>query len=385
MKITVLTTEYNPLHNGHVYHIRKTREHFPDNYLVGVMSGSFTLRGEPAILDKFTRARHAILAGLDAVIELPAFSSFLNGELFAKSSMSIAKLIDADSISFGSECGNVNELVELNDVLENPSDDFQSVFQSNMAEGKSYPRSLCETFSTLYPDKPYADILNEPNNNLALMYLKAIKDSVITPFTVKRSDTGFHSDTPTQNLLSASGIRKKLLSGNTQCLSEFLPDFVLQDLLESNYSKLNDFSTLILFKLRTMPVEKLAEIFDVAEGLENRFVKCVNEVQTLDELLEKVKSKRYTLSRLKRILLCALFDVTKSKVNLLENLSYGRLLAVNKEKTDLLSHLKSHGIITRYSELKEKHKPIWDMENSYSDTHALLLGKILQNRNTLFI
>lgn len=386
MKITVITAEYNPLHNGHAYHIAKTRERFPNNYLVGIMSGSFTQRAEPAVLDKFTRARHAILAGLDAVIELPAFSSFLSGELFAKTSMDVAKLLGATAISFGTERGDISKFQEINEIIENPSLEFNKVFQKNMDDGKSYPRALCETFKSCYPNDDYADILTHPNNTLALFYMRAIKDTTITPFSVLRSDNGFHSDTPLNNFLSASGIRERLFNGNFDDLTPFLPDYVLHDLKNAKYDNLKEFSTLVLFKLRTMKKQDIARIFDVSEGLENRFVKYVNEVNTLDELLEKVKTKRYTLSRLKRIALCALFDITQKQVKEFEkSQTYGRLLAIKKDKTALLSHLKKCGIITRFSDLQDRDDSLWKIENTYADTHALLLRQKVTNKNTFYI
>ncbi len=386
MKITVITAEYNPLHNGHAYHIAKTRERFPNDYLVGIMSGSFTQRAEPAVLDKFTRARHAILSGLDAVIELPAFASFLSGEQFAKTSMDVAKLLGANAISFGTECGDISKLQEINRIIENPSDGFHELFQKNMDDGKSYPRALCETFRAFYPNEDYADILAHPNNNLALFYMRAIKDTDITPFSVLRSDNGFHSDAPLNNFLSASGIRERLLKGDFENLKYFVPDYVLLDLKNAKYDNLKEFSTIVLFKFKTMKKQEIARIFDVSEGLENRFKKYVNEVNTLDELLEKVKTKRYTLSRLRRIALCALFDITKEHVKEFEKgQTYGRLLAVKKDKTDLLSHLKKCGIITRFSDLQDRDDSLWKIENTYADTHALLLRQKITNKNTLYI
>jgi len=385
LKITVITAEYNPLHNGHSYHIQKTREAFPDNFLLVVMSGSFVMRGEPAVLDKFTRATHAIQAGADAVVELPAFSSFLSGEKFAESAVKIAKAVKADVISFGSESGNLSAFYEINDIIKNPSDEFDLEFRKNLKNGKSYPRSLCETFSALYPEKRYTDVLSKPNDTLGLFYVRAMENSDIKPFTVKRIDGGYDSEKPVDNFLSASGIRELIKSQKLSQTHDFLPDYVYRD-LASNHLDYVTFSTLCLFKLRTMGRDKIAELYDVNEGLENRFEKYLKEVKSLDQLLEKVKTKRYTLSRLRRIVLYALFDVTKEKAHaLLSSPNYARLLALKSEKKEILPLLKSAGIVSCYKDITDNTKWIWEEENVYADTHSLLLDKKINNRNTLFI
>lgn len=387
MKITIVTIEYNPMHNGHVYHIEKTRERFPDNYIVGVMSGSFTMRGEPAVLDKFTRARLALENGLDAVIELPVFSSFLCGEKFAKSSMRIAKEIQAYSISFGSECGDISLLQEINDIILHPTEEFATTFKSNIADGKSYPRAICETVSSLYPNKPYKEVLSEPNNSLALMYLRAIQNTEIKPFTVRREDCGFHSSLPCGKLLSASGIREHLQNGKTQQLSAFLPSSVLDELEDFDRELYTRFSTLVLFKIRMMERQEFRLLHDVSEGLENRFEKYKDEATTLNELLEKVKTKRYTLSRLKRIATYALLGVYDDTVKAFESAPfYARLLAIKKDEKDLLAHLKKCGITTCYSDIKDDiSKAFWSTENAYASIHSLLLNKPITDKNTLFI
>jgi predicted nucleotidyltransferase len=161
---------------------------------------------------------------------------------------------------------------------------------------------------------------------------------------------------------------------------------VYEDLINQNLVKYEDFSTLCLFKLRTMGIDKIRDLYDLSEGLENRFVKYASEARDLSDLLEKVKTKRYTLSRLRRIALYALFDVTKQKVeNFLASPQYGRILAVRADKKELLPRLKEAGLVTCYKDVSEDVEWLWEEENRYADTHALLLNKKISNKNTLFI
>ncbi|MBQ2714465.1 MAG: nucleotidyltransferase family protein, partial [Clostridia bacterium] len=324
--------------------------------------------------------------GADAVVELPAFSSFLSGEKFAKASADIAKAIGADVFSFGSEEGDITKFFEINDIIQNPSDEFNTLFKYKMKEGKSYPRALSESFQELYKDQPYSDILSAPNNTLGLMYMKALKGSNIQPFTVKRTDGGYDSKECVGEYLSASGIREKLYNKKWDEIKNLLPDYVYQNLLNTDYTKFDDFSTLCLFKLRTMGADKIRDLYDVSEGLENRFVRLANSYDDLTSLLDAIKTKRYTLSRLRRIALYALFDITKEKVEKFENSpTYGRLLGIKSDKKELLSRLKKGGIVTCYKDLKDDVKWLWQEENNYADTHALLLNAKSYDKNTLFI
>lgn len=382
MKTAVIIAEYNPLHNGHVYHINTTKKAFPDHRIIVVMSGGFVMRGEPAVLNKYERAKHAILSGADAVIELPSCTSLLQGENFAQGGVNVAKQIEANVLSFGSECGDIDALVSLNEFLTNPTDEFRFTLKSNLKKGKSYPRAVAESIIEIAPNSNMASLLDGANNSLALMYLKALNGSNITPYTLKRTDNGYDSLIPNEQFLSATTIRERIKTNGD--ISSYTPDYVLDSLKDI---KVDDkgLSTLILYKLSSMTSEQIKNLYDVGEGLENRLKKYAPVSTSIEEFLTKVKCKRYTLSRLKRICAYALFNIDKPTVDYALNTPYCRLIACKKEDKELISYLKSHGAVTCYSDLKECQKPLWDMENLISDTREIIYGGSQNNRNTLFI
>lgn len=384
MDIVAIIAEYNPLHNGHLYHIQKTKEKFPSSRIVVVMSGDFVMRGEPAVLSKYERATHAIKAGADAVIELPAFTSFLSGEGFAKSGVNVARLIGATTLSFGSECGDIDKLISLNAILENPSKEYKRVFNEKMKEGKSYPRATYESMSEVYPNSPYK-LLASPNNNLALMYLRALKGTDIAPYTVKRTDNGYDATLPKDGLLSATGIRELLKEKRFEDIQNFVPDYVLNSMKNSYRSYEDSFSTLVLYKFINMKKEDIKNLYDVSEGLENRLKKYAPVCQNLQQFLESVKCKRYTLSRLKRICAYALFDVTKDKVEKALSTDYASLIACKRDCVELISHLKRLGVVTCYGDLNDLTRPLWEIEKTVTDTRNLLYSDNKNGRNTLFI
>lgn len=384
MDIVTIIAEYNPLHNGHLYHIQKTKEQFPTSHIVVVMSGDFVMRAQPAVLSKYERATHAIKAGADAVIELPSFTSFLHGEGFARSAINVAKFIRTSTLSFGSECGDINKLISLNTILESPSEEYKRLFDKKMKEGKSYPRATYESMRQLYPDSSY-ELLNSPNNNLALMYLRWLKDTDIVPYTVKRTDYGYDATLPKNGFLSATGIRQLLDDGKVQDVSNFVPDYVFNSLKNSYRNCQDAFSTLVLYKFVNMQKEDVKNLYDVGEGLENRIKKYAPVCRNLQHFLQLVKCKRYTLSRLRRICAYALFDVTKDKVEKTLNSKYASLIAIKRDRVELISHLKQSGIVTCYSDLNDATRPLWEAEKIITDTRNLLYGDVKNTRNTLFI
>lgn len=384
MDIVAIIAEYNPFHNGHSYHIQKTKEKFPSSHVVVVMSGDFVMRGEPSVLSKYERATHAIKAGADAVIEIPSFTSFLSGEGFAKSGVNVAKLIGASTLSFGSECGDIRSLMSLNAILDSPNELYKQVFDSKMKEGKSYPRATYESMKEVYPSSDY-ELLNSPNNNLALMYLRALKNSNITPYTVKRTDNGYDCTVANKEFLSATGIRELLADDRIDEIKKFAPDYVV-DSLKSSFKNCEDrFSTLVLYKFINMKTEEIKNLYDVGEGLENRLKKYAPICQNLQQFLNLVKCKRYTLSRLRRICAYALFDVTKDKVEKTLNTKYASLIAVKRDCVELITRLKQSGVVTCYSDLNDDTRPLWELEKAITNTRNLLYGESKTTQNTLFL
>ncbi|MCL2019558.1 MAG: nucleotidyltransferase family protein [Oscillospiraceae bacterium] len=354
MKIAAIICEYNPFHNGHKYHIERTRSEFGATHIVAVMSGNFTQRGDVAVFDKFTRAESALKNGVDLVLELPVAASLGSAEAFAAGAVHILNSIGCiDMLSFGSECGDVNLLKETAGAVIFASETDK--FLGMMRRGMTYPVALTKTISEYYEDI-ITETLESPNNTLAVEYLKSLADtgSQIEPITIKRYGARHDSEepvshyndmlaekaglivespaeTPKYSTASASMLRKAIITGEgIENIKEFTPcEF------PDEYADIHRLETAILYKLRTINEAQIAKTPNVLHGLENRIHKAVKAARNLNELMTLIKTKRYTLARLRRIVLCCLLGITKSDAN--RKPQYIRILGMNEKGREILA------------------------------------------------
>lgn len=325
MKVSGIVCEYNPFHNGHAYHIEKTRKNGA-THIVCIMSGNFVQRGDIAVLDKFTRAELAVKSGADLVIELPVAYCLSPAENFAKGAIYLLDGLGiVDELSFGSESGDIDSLV----YAMNKAD---SISQSDSVKelikrGFTYPRAVTEILRGT--DIQSAEIISEPNNILAVEYLRALKyfSSDIKPFTVKREGACHDSPETSQEFASASYIREHIESA-----SKFVPE-IWADALKSDIALLQRLERAILYKIRTSSDEEIDSIND-SNGLVQRIYG--NSAKSLDELFESVKSRNFTMSRIKRVILSLLIGIPE--INCLP--PYARVLAFNENGRELLSLIK---------------------------------------------
>lgn len=326
MKTAAIICEYNPFHFGHKLLINKTRE-AGATHIAAVMSGNFVQRGDAAICDKFARARTALENGIDLVIELPERVSLTSAEGFAKGAVEIITALGCvDMLSFGSECGDTAALREASGAIDYcVHTDF---FSEKIKRGKSYPAALQETMREYYtPD--VAELFASPNNTLAIEYLNALDNlgSTIEPFTVKREGAAHDSESEDHEIISATLIRKKILTGEDY--SNYAPTVSAQP---ANIARLE---RAILAKLRMMSPYDFEEIFDCANGLGNRLYKAVKSAKSLPELYFLTKTKRYTLARIRRAALCGFLGISKDFA--LEKPAYIRILGMNTRGKEILS------------------------------------------------
>lgn len=325
MKVSGIVCEYNPFHNGHAYHIEKTRKNGA-THIVCIMSGNFVQRGDIAVLDKFIRAELAVKSGADLVIELPVAYCLSPAENFAKGAIYLLDGLGiVDELSFGSESGDIDSLV----YAMNKAD---SISQSDSVKelikrGFTYPRAVTEILRGT--DIQSAEIISEPNNILAVEYLRALKyfSSDIKPFTVKREGACHDSTETSQEFASASYIREHIESA-----SKFVPE-IWADALKSDIALLQRLERAILYKIRTSSDEEIDSIND-SNGLVQRIYG--NSAKSLDELFESVKSRNFTMSRIKRVILSLLIGIPE--INCLP--PYARVLAFNENGRELLSLIK---------------------------------------------
>lgn len=328
MKTAAIICEYNPFHYGHRYLIEKTRE-AGATHIAAVMSGNFTQRGDAAVFDKYIRAKTALENGVDLVIELPTMYSLSAAEGFAAGAVGIIESLGCvDMLSFGSECGELSVLKEASGACEYAvhTDSFHGLMKS----GQSYPAALAAVVKELYTDD-VSEVLKSPNNTLAIEYLNALDGigSVIEPFTVTREGAAHDSD-EAGKFSSASLIRKMISSGEDY--SRYAP------VVDAPSADIKRLERAILARLRAMRREDFEQLYDGANGLAERLYKAVRKAGTLDELYFLTKTKRYTLARIRRAVLCGYLGLSKGQL-LIPN-AYVRVLGMNSKGKEILSTAK---------------------------------------------
>lgn len=384
MKITGIVCEYNPFHNGHLYHLKKTRENGA-THIVAVMSGNYVQRGDTAVMDKFERAKLAVKGGADLVIEIPTVYALSSAEFYAKGAIYILDSLGCvDEISFGSEAGSVSELEKAVEIADECSGAPE--LEEYLKSGMSYPNAINTMIYSSYGKKlsnRISDILASPNNVLAVEYLKALRrlNSSITPFTIQRKSAAHDSMTVLDGISSASYIRKCM--NEKSDFSGLVPAYVSQAYINAySAGKTADISNLeriIIYKLRTSSPEELREIPDVGQGLEYRILAAADK-NNLDEIFMSIKTKRYTMARIKRILLNMLIGVKKSDLETLP--PYGRILAVTERGRDILSKAKNTGKIpfatslSKLAQTSDDAERFAKLEGTASDIYALSQTKI---------
>ena len=336
-----IIAEYNPFHNGHAYHIGRAKKLSGADTAIVCMSASFTQRGEPACLDKFTRTRLALLSGADMVIELPDLLSCACAERFAYGGVRLlASTGLIGSLAFGSECGDIDMLKKAAELELNGAE-----MKAALSSGLSYPSAAAQVM------KEHGLMLDAsaPNDMLALEYTRQLNRLApgIEPIAVQRIGAGYNDTSLEKGFASASALRNAAECGNLDALLGQVPDAVFE-VIASEYERgrfpadLEALSPAILGTLRGMGAVGIAALADVSEGLENPIYRAALSSSGCSELLEKVKTKRYTLARLRRILCYALIGTTDEKQRLAfeaEDALYIRVLGVKKEKLHLLSEL----------------------------------------------
>ncbi len=391
MKISGIICEYNPFHNGHDYHIRKTRENGA-THIVAVMSGNFVQRGETAIMDKHTRAKLAVRSGADLVIELPVQCCLSSAEGFARGAVWLLHSLGAvDELSFGSECGNLNLLSRAVDMVEITALTKADEIREIMEKGYVYPKALCSVISGTSPE--IAAVISNPNNLLGIEYLRAMRrfTSTMEAFTVKRCDAGHDSLQPVNGFASASYIREKLDNYDENFRPEYyMPDIWAKALREQapigRIASLRNLERVLLYKLRNCDISEIAGINDVGQGLEYRIWNS-RSASSLEELLYTVKTKRYTMARIKRIMLSLLIGIRKDDMGSLP--PYGRILAFNDRGREILSQAKdSAGIpyaasLAKLSQISSRAARFAELEASASDVYGLALDRISSSQEDI--
>ena len=348
MRILGIIAEYNPLHTGHVYHLQKALELSGASATIVVLSGNFVQRGEPACVDKFTRAEWAVRAGADLVLELPSAYALSSAERFALGGVRLLQATGiVTDIAFGCEEGDVSTLTELGALLTEEPAEYREALHRHLKLGKSYPRARYDALAQIGTEERLLQALTKPNNILAIEYLRAIGMYApqITAHPITREGSGYLEEKLQGSFASATAIRAALETGNSEVL-RYMPSFVGGAMLydESLPLRKEPVNAMAMVAMRKMSTDQLAEIPDVAEGFENVIHKAVRVHTDMNAMLAEIKTKRFTMARLKRIAMCSLLGIDNSLVHDIirsDASEYAKVLAMSQKGRGLLSQISS--------------------------------------------
>lgn len=347
--VLAIIGEYNPFHNGHLYHLAETKKITNANYSIAIISGNFVQRGNVSIVDKWAKTKMALLNGIDLVLELPCIYSISSAENFAIGAIkTLNSLKIVDTLSFGCELNDISILKEFANILTEEPEEFKSLLSHELSKGISFPKARENALLMYLNDiRKYANVLSSPNNILAIEYLKALNltKSTIEPLAIKRAGPGYNSKMIVDNFASATSIRELIKKRNLYAMDKLMPkasyDILIDAIKAGHYvSGIEKFEKEIMFTLRNMTVAEIANLPDVNEGLENLIKTAANSCNNLNEFMGLVKSKRYAQTRIFRILLYALLGFSKEDMENSKKIEpYIRVLGFNSNGQKILSEI----------------------------------------------
>ena len=346
-----IIAEYNPFHNGHLYHINQSIKQNNSDNVVCVISGNFVQRGNTSIIDKWTKAKMAIANGADLVIELPTIYSTSSAENFAEGAIKILdELGIVDTISFGMETSDISTLNNIANVLYQEPKDYVTMLNHELSKGTSFPKSRENALMMYLNDiKRYANVLAGSNNILGIEYLKAMKKlkSPLKPMGIQREKVFYHDNFIVDDFASATAIRRMIINRQFDDIMKVMPrsSYILlaQELRKGHYVlDLSRFQSEILYKLRSMTTAEIKNLPDVSEGLENAIKNAADSCNNIIDFVNIVKSKRYTQTRIQRILIYALLGITQKMMDTSRKVTpYIRVLGFNEKGKKLISEAMS--------------------------------------------
>ena len=338
-KVLGIVAEYNPFHNGHLYHLNESKKLTGADYTIAIIGGNFTQRGSTSLIDKWSKAKMALLNGVDLVIELPVLYATSSAENFADGAIKILNSLNiVDYISFGAETSNVY----------NEPKEYQNLLAHELKKGLSFPKARENALLMYINDiRNSVNVLSSPNNILGIEYLKALKkyNSNIQPIAISRREADYNSTSFSNNIASATAIRNLVNNKSFDIINNLLPISSLEILMEEIKNghmviDLSVFEKEIIYNLRKMSVDEIRNLPDVSEGLEFAIKNAANSCNSIVEFLNIVKSKRYTSTRLQRILLYTLLGITKKDMEISKKtLPYVRVLGFNDNGKNLISEI----------------------------------------------
>ena len=365
MNVIGIIAEYNPFHLGHLYQINKIKEIYKDSIIIAIVSSSFTQRGDVSILNKWDKTRIALDNGIDLVIELPYFYAGQSSDIFAKGAVTILNYLGIDTLVFGIESDDINNLKLMADIQLNDKN-YNNIVKEYLSNGYNYPTAL---------SKAIKDILNLdiylPNDLLALSYIKQVKliNNNINVIGIKRTND-YHSKEITSNIVNASLIREQFK--NNLDISNYIPNYDTNKLYNVS---VNDFYPLLKYQILNN-INNLDKFLTVDEGIDNRIKKYIKNSNSWDELVNNIKTKRYTYNKINRMLMHILFNLTKEESKDIV-IDYVRVLGFNSKGRSYLNKIKKNKDINIITNYKDGISKLFDLENRVNNIYAIIVDNKL--------
>lgn len=393
MNIAGVVVEYNPFHNGHLYHLNATRSLTKADIVIAVMSGPFLQRGEPALVSKWDRAHMALLHGADLVLELPYVYAVQHAEIFAFGAVSILNTIGCTHLCFGSEEGDINPFLQTLELLKKEHLSYNTKINQYIKTGVSYPKAQAMAFESLgLPQSETVDLVL-PNNILGFNYVKAADklDANMVLATIPRKQANYHDeDFNSSSIASATSIRKALFSGgNTiDTIQSKLP-LAAYNILKNRHPYFINWETgfpYLKYRLLTASPPELSKIYEMEEGLENRFIREIQQKTSFTDFMTAIKTKRYTWTRLQRLCTHVLTNTTKTEMQPVldrEPVSYLRLLGMNQKGRDYLNDYKKKLTVPLYTKRVKDLVPLAELDFRADEVFGFLMQSANPNASSM--
>ncbi|MDK2945416.1 MAG: hypothetical protein PWQ85_160 [Geotoga sp.] len=365
-----VVVEYNPFHKGHLYHLKKAKEKTNPTHIIAVMSGNFVQRGEPSLINKFARTKMALNNGIDLVVELPFVYSIQDAGGFANGSVgTLARMGKINNLVFGSESNNLELLDEIAEIIYSKPASYNSKLKKYLKEGISYPNARKKALLDILKKQEAKEIIESSNDILGIEYLVHLKKykSDISPNTIKRIGSKYNEKNLQTEISSATAIREAIYKDGLDDLNDFVPQKTLSILESEITSKrgpinIKDLEKIVFYKLYSLTREELEEYHGVIEGLSKRFLDASKKTNNIYELIDNVKTKRFTRTRIKRTLLNILFEIKKVDVKMINKYGpqYIRVLGFNNNGQEFLSKIKKDikipiiTTVSKYQNIKKR-------------------------------
>lgn len=379
MKACGIIAEYNPFHNGHAYLVQEAREKSDAEVVVAVMSGNFLQRGEPAIIDKWSRTKEALTNGVDLVIELPVFYAVQSADYFSRGAVQLLQALEVDFLCFGTDSKTPMDYQAFAVFHLQNKEEIEETFQKLRNNGMNYPQQMTEIYRQLLPD--WTLDFSSPNHILGMSYAK---ENILYPhpmslYTVERQQSGYHDqEIGDQSFASATAIRQAVFQHNQDLLSKVVPKQTWQDLMDDMIPRVSwgDFWQLLQYQLRTSSLETLQQMYQMSEGIEYRLFAEARKAKSFPDFVERVKTKRLTWTRIQRLCVYTLLKMTQSEIFDSWQNPYLRILGFNQIGQQFLKRRKKSCKLPIVSNINRENESLLRLDIRAGEVYRLAAGLV---------